>query len=234
MAAWGRYTGAEFAPVNHRAGLPTSDPTVRLTQVTLPAGQHRPEPPVVRSRFGTGDFRLLPAALGVLTALVVIALVVVGIVGWPVYRDTHRHLVLGESLVGLNRMSDDGGTAVSVWGSFRQGMPGVTNVLAGSYASADSGKLAATIVVGRRLTLRPAEQGRATMTGLANHAEPVDYHTGPLGGFIQCAAANADKYERTYCLWVDHGTAGFAVFYGRTVSESAELFGKARQQITVP
>jgi hypothetical protein len=234
MAAWGRYTATEFAPVNQRASLPeTTPPTDRLTLVNRLAGQHRHNPPLVRSRFGTGDFRLLPAVLGVISILALLALVAGVLIGWPVLRDGRARLVMNGSVAGLSRVADDGGQATSVWTSFSQGLPGLTNVLAATYQDPTGRQPRFTIVAGRRLTLRPQEQSLHTMNALAGHDEPVSYSTGALGGFIRCAPAHADRYKRVFCLWVDHGTSGFAVFYDRTVSDSAALFGQARTEITV-
>jgi hypothetical protein len=234
MAAWGRYTGEDFAPVSHRAGIPeTAPPAPRASIIGRLAGQHRRNRPVVRARFGSGDFRLLPAFLGVVVALVLAGLAAGSLLAWPVVRDARSHLILGERLAGLSRIADDGGEAVAVWKSFGRAVPDLTNVVAGSYQDRSGQRLSFTIVAGKRLTLRPQELNKWVLRSLAQHDEPIDYSTGKLGGYTQCAAATADTYQRTYCLWVDHGTVGFAVFYRLSVSESAEMFGRVRQEAIV-
>jgi hypothetical protein len=240
MAAWDGRTGAESKPVCLRKTVPAPSRPASETPAGRPptpagrvAGQHRPILPFVRTRFGTGDFRLLPALLGVLAALLVVALIAGVAVGWPMLRDGRRHLALGQTVAGMARVADDGGASASVWESFTAGMPGLTNVVAGTYADpADEAKLF-MVVAGERATWRPRRQAVTTMNALAGHDEPVDYDTGTLGGYIECASAHDDRYERTFCLWVDHGTTGFAVFYHRSMAESAALFGRVRREVTV-
>ncbi|MEU8610981.1 hypothetical protein AB0C29_23640 [Actinoplanes sp. NPDC048791] len=64
------------------------------------------------------------------------------------------------------------------------------------------------------------EQG--SVTGL--HDVPA----GPLGGTMKCGTTKADGADMPVCGWADHGSLALAMFPGRTVDDSAKLFGEIR------
>ncbi|MEU8231405.1 hypothetical protein AB0C12_17565 [Actinoplanes sp. NPDC048967] len=55
-----------------------------------------------------------------------------------------------------------------------------------------------------------------------------DVPAGPLGGTMKCGTTKADGADMPVCGWADHGSLALAMFPGRTVDDSAKLFGEIR------
>jgi hypothetical protein len=89
------------------------------------------------------------------------------------------------------------------------------------------------VAAGKRVTRNPRALLLQAVAGVPTHEEPVDYHAGPLGGYVRCAAVIQEGFNGTYCFWADHGTIGLGVFPGRKMTDSAELFNRIRNQTTV-
>jgi len=77
--------------------------------------------------------------------------------------------------------------------------------------------------------LDAAFKGATESTALSDiHAVPV----GSLGGQVKCGSGEMQQVPIALCIWADGGSMGAALFFNRTVDESAPLFISIREGVT--
>ncbi|MEV0268160.1 hypothetical protein AB0H43_05225 [Hamadaea sp. NPDC050747] len=78
-----------------------------------------------------------------------------------------------------------------------------------------------------------------TLTAVIQGAGPdlrnvADYPAGPLGGLLKCGDGKDDKKQAVVlCAWIDHGSMGVGVFYGKPSHAEAAAFLRTLREAVI-
>jgi hypothetical protein len=89
---------------------------------------------------------------------------------------------------------------------------------------------------GTGLIWDPAGTLKAVIQGAGQDLKHVtDFPAGPLGGLLKCGDGKDDqKKDVVLCAWIDHGSMGIGVFYGkRSQRDSAEFLRALREAVII-
>lgn len=112
----------------------------------------------------------------------------------------------------------------------------VDQVAAGIYSNGDPQKLV-VLVAATSTVLFPDDEVDDAFSGFNATAADggvsgqTSYPAGDLGGTVKCATGTEDELAMTLCAWADHGSVGIAIFIGRDLQESADLFLQIRPAV---
>jgi len=88
---------------------------------------------------------------------------------------------------------------------------------------------------GTGLIWDPAGTLHAVIQGAGQDLRNVaDYPAGPLGGLLKCGDGKDDKQQDVVlCAWIDHGSMGIGVFYGKPAHGDAAAFLRALREAVI-
>jgi hypothetical protein len=235
---------AAFEQSTYQPGYPQQPGQPRYRQPGYP--QH-PQPGYPQPGFSPGG-QPHPAGGGLPTKKrtgLVIGLVVVGVImlgccgagavfGAPIFNQFPAKVTAPDDLAGLTKQQnaevDQLGDQL---GRELKRNAKVDDAVAGLYASpGDSSRL--VLVVGASgFLLRPGKEVDNAFAGMSGSGLPVStvtrYDAGALGGTVKCGSGTVSGLNLSVCAWGDHGSIGMGIFYGRAVTESADMFLKIRE-----
>jgi hypothetical protein len=174
--------------------------------------------------------RALRAVLLVLLGLAGVAVVL----GAPVLREYPATLSQPDSVAGMPRLTDATHRALvdGMRTRIAASVP-LRSVVTAFYAPDADPAREVLVVAGTRLVLDPGTQLDDAFRDLVLAGHPVVDVTpvdpGFLGGVARCAAAQTGAMA--ICGWVDHGSAGLVIGYGRGVPATADLLRAIRPEI---
>jgi hypothetical protein len=166
------------------------------------------------------------------TLLVLAALAATGFVlGQPVLREYPATLTTPTSVDGMPMLTDPAhrDLAARLRTRIAQSVP-VDDVTAAFYASDVDPSRGVLVVAGTHLLFRLGSQLDAAYRGLAVR-QSTSIDPGFMGGVAGCGLADPAGAAMAVCVWVDHGSVGVVVAYGRGIAEAANLMRAIRPEI---
>lgn len=196
-----------------------------------PGPAYPPPPPPVPPRKGKG----LKITLGIVGALFLVCGVLSCVFLYPVISASGTAVTAPETLPGglTKETSAEMQTIVDeMERDLRNDVGDVDQVAAGIYSDGDVQKLV-VLVAATSTVLFPDDEVKDAFSGFnttggANLGGQTSYPAGDLGGTVKCASGTEDDLPMTLCAWADHGSVGIAIFIGRELKESADLFLQIR------
>lgn len=193
-----------------------------------PAYTPAPAPP---PRRGKG----LKITLGVIGAVFLVCAVISCVFLYPVIAASGTTVTAPATLPGgLNKETSDEMQKIvdEMERDLRNDVGDVDQVAAGIYSDGDAQKLV-VLVAATSTVLFPDDEIEEAFNGFNATAGggvggQVDYPAGDLGGTVKCASGTEDDLPMTLCAWADHGSVGIAIFIGRDLKESSDLFLQIR------
>jgi hypothetical protein len=169
----------------------------------------------------------------VLAVLLVVAGLAVGgfLVATPVLREYPATLSTPPSVDGMPMLTDPThrDLAARLRTQIAQSVP-VDDVTAAFYAPDVDPSRGVLVVAGTHLLFRLSTQLDAAYRGLSvTRSASVD--PGFMGGVAGCGLADPAGASMAICVWVDHGSIGVVVGYGRGIPETADLMRAIRPEI---
>lgn len=190
-----------------------------------------PPPPPAPPRRGKG----LKITLGVIGALFLVCSVISCVFLYPVISANGTSVTAPTTLPGgLNKETSDEMQKVvdQMEADMRRDIGDVDHVAAGIYSDGDPQKLVILVAATSTILfpddeIAEAFKGFNGMSGTGVGGQ-TSYPAGDLGGTVKCGAGTEDDLPMILCAWADHGSVGIALFIGRDLKESSDLFLQIR------
>jgi hypothetical protein len=167
--------------------------------------------------------RRWPWVLGALAVVTLVCCVGVAAFWTPISREYPAQLELGDSAAGFDRVRDpdlDRATAELEVAMFRE--YDVDDGLAAMLVDPEQEQRRIILLAATKLILNPGAELDTALQGISDR--PIDNITdyGALGTNLKCADTEDDEAAAVIiCAWVDHGSIGAGIFYGRWTMDQA-------------
>jgi hypothetical protein len=177
---------------------------------------------------------------GLVIGLIVVGVVLLGccgvgaVFGAPILHEYPAKVTAPDNLAGLakqqNAQVDQLGDQL---GQELKKTAKVDEAVAGLYAAQGDPNRLVLVVGASGFLLTPDKEIDNAFAGMSGSGLPVSsvsgYESGTLGGTVKCGSGTVSGLNLSVCAWGDHGSIGMGIFYGRAVTESAEMFLKIRE-----
>ena len=199
-----------------------------------PGPAYAPAPPAP-PRKGKG----LKITLGVLGAVFLVCAVISCVFLYPIISASGTAVTAPATLPGglTKETSEEMQTIVDeMERDLRNDVGDVNQVAAGIYSDGDPQKLV-VLVAATSTVVFPDDEVKDAFSGFnatgagGGLGSQTSYPAGKLGGTVKCATGTEDNLPMTLCAWADHGSVGIAIFIGRELQESADLFLQIRSVV---
>ncbi|MEV4515042.1 hypothetical protein AB0K00_39550 [Dactylosporangium sp. NPDC049525] len=199
-----------------------------------PGPAYTPPPPAPpRKRRG------LKITLGIIGALFLVCAVLSCVFLYPVISAGNTSVTAPATLPGgLSKQTSDEMQKIvdEMERDLRNDVGNVDQVAAGIYSDGDPQKLV-VLVAATSTVLFPDDEVDDAFSGFSATGAggglggQTSYPAGDLGGTVKCANGTEGELAMTLCAWADHGSVGIAIFIGRELKESADLFLQIRSAV---
>lgn len=181
----------------------------------------------------------LKITLGILAALLLVCGVGCGVFLYPILSASGTTVTAPATLPGgLEKQTSDSMQKIAdeMERDLRADVGDVKQVAAGIYSDGDETKLVVLVAATSTVVFPDDEVGNAfsgfNATGAGGGlGGQTSYPAGDLGGTVKCASGTEDDLPMTLCAWADHGSVGIAIFIGRELKESSDLFLQIRTEV---
>jgi hypothetical protein len=179
-------------------------------------------------------FRLVRnVILVVLLATVIVVGVLFGPTALQLLREKNTTIDTPPRVAGLAR--DDTANDSAGLDYLKSGMSAgapVDHTVAAVYAPDGDGAHNVLFIGGTGLMLHPDKALDSMFRLVSDQSDGVESvrsePAGPLGGILRCGTTRIDQTTVAVCGWADHGCIAIAMFAGRDVPESADMFLRMR------
>lgn len=148
-----------------------------------------------------------------------------------------RVAAMPKEVAGLKRSDDPMVRTVAAAAADRFRLePFIDDAFAHMLTDPKSGDRQVIVFGATLLILDPAKELKKAIQGAGETISSVtDYPPGPMGGELKCANGEDENSKAvTFCAWVDHGSVGVALCYGkRSMAQCSSILRTVREKIII-
>jgi hypothetical protein len=190
-----------------------------------------PPPPPKKKRTG------LKVTLGIVAAVIVVCGIASCAIGYPILSQQGATVSAPQELPG-NLVKDADDEMQSTIDGLEKQLKSDLNadqVAAAFYKDTQDDTRPVLLVAATTLILQPEKELNSAFKGINSSDLQISnitkYDAGKLGGYLKCGGGKTSDIDVAACVWTDHGSAGIAFFFKRTVDDSAALFRQIRETV---